>query len=65
LGSLIVCLVACQSILLRANMESYFLLVINDCNTGFVLKGLPADTLAGHRDRFYAQYHTYVLVVQC
>jgi len=46
-------------------MESYFLLVINDCNTGFVLKGLPADTLAGHRDRFYAQYHTYVLVVQC
>ena len=26
------------------------------------LLGLPADTLSGHRDRFYMQYRTYVLV---
>jgi len=24
------------------------------------LLGLPADTLSGHRDRFYTQYRTYV-----
>jgi len=31
-------------------------------NFGLLLPGLPPDTLSGHRDRFYAQYRTYVFV---
>ena len=31
---------------------------ISYCNLDFVPAGLPADTLSGHRDRFYTQYRT-------